>query len=143
MGEFFKNLTTTWWGILIIVLASIIVLFLFSMIFYRLFMKRFYDILLSGLALIILSPIYILLLILVRCKLGSPVIFKQLRPGKKGKIFKMHKFRTMTNEKDAEGNLLPDDQRMTKFGKLLRSTSLDELPEIWDIFRGKMSIIGP
>ncbi|MBO0448182.1 sugar transferase [Enterococcus sp. MJM12] len=111
--------------------------------FYRKYVKRCLDILLSGLALIILSPIFLIVAILVRTKLGSPVLFKQLRPGKNEYIFSMYKFRTMTDEKDSEGNLLPDEIRLTKFGKLLRSTSLDELPELWNILKGDMSIIGP
>ncbi|MCD1024647.1 sugar transferase [Enterococcus sp. SMC-9] len=111
--------------------------------FYRKYVKRCLDILLSGLALIVLSPIFLIVAILVRTKLGSPVLFKQLRPGKNEHIFPMYKFRTMTDEKDSTGNLLPDEMRLTKFGKLLRSTSLDELPELWNILKGDMSIIGP
>lgn len=110
---------------------------------YRLFVKRLLDIVLSGTALIILSPVYLILAILIRVKLGSPVIFHQERPGKDEKIFTLCKFRTMTDERDENGNLLPDNVRLTKFGKLLRSTSLDELPELWNIFKGDMSIIGP
>lgn len=90
-----------------------------------------------------LSPIYLIVAILVRIKLGSPVIFKQERPGKDEKIFKMYKFRSMTSETDEEGNLLPDDVRLTSFGKKLRATSLDELPEIFNILKGDMSIVGP
>ena len=110
---------------------------------YKHFFKRFFDILLSGLALIVFSPIMLITAILVRCKLGGPAVFAQYRPGKNNKIFKLYKFRTMTNERDAEGNLLPDEQRMTKFGNALRKTSLDELPQLWNIFKGDMSIIGP
>lgn len=110
---------------------------------YRRFFKRVFDVALSGCALIFLSPIYIVLAVLIRVKLGGPVLFVQERPGKNEKIFKMYKFRTMTNEKDENGDLLPDEKRLTKFGKLLRSTSLDELPEIWNICKGDMSIIGP
>ncbi|UNM90479.1 sugar transferase [Vagococcus sp. CY52-2] len=106
-------------------------------------MKRFLDIILSGLALIVLSPIYLVVAILVRTKLGSPVIFIQKRPGKDNKVFNMYKFRTMTDRRDGQGNLLPDDERLTSFGKILRSTSLDELPELWNIFKGDMSIVGP
>ena len=105
--------------------------------------KRILDFMLSLIALICLSPVMLITAILVRVKLGSPIIFKQLRPGKDEKIFPMYKFRTMTDEKDAEGNLLPDEIRLTKFGKLLRSTSLDELPELFNILKGDMSIIGP
>lgn len=110
---------------------------------YEKYIKRSLDILLSGMALIILSPVMLIVAILVRVKLGTPVIFCQERPGKDERIFKMHKFRTMTDARDADGTLLPDAERLTPFGKKLRSTSLDELPELWDIFRGKMSIVGP
>lgn len=110
---------------------------------YRLFFKRFLDFILSLLAIIVLSPVYLIVAILVRLKLGSPVIFTQERPGKNEKIFKMYKFRTMTNETDEKGNLLSDEIRLTKFGKLLRSTSLDELPELFNILKGDMSIVGP
>lgn len=111
--------------------------------FYDRYIKRFLDILLSGLALIILSPVLLVTAVLVRCKLGSPVFFHQDRPGKDGKIFRLYKFRTMTDKKDAQGNLLLDKDRLTKFGKLLRATSLDELPELWNILKGDMSIVGP
>lgn len=110
---------------------------------YRHFFKRLLDIIISLVALILLSPVLLITAILVRTKLGSPIIFKQARPGKNNKIFNMYKFRSMTDEKDEEGNLLPDDVRLTKFGKLLRSTSLDELPELWNILKGDMSIVGP
>ena len=98
--------------------------------------KRKLDILLSGMALVILSPIMAVTAWQVRKKLGSPVLFTQLRPGKGEKIFKMYKFRTMTDERDARGNLLPDEQRMTEFGKFLRESSLDELPELFNILKG-------
>ena len=111
--------------------------------FYQVIVKRPQDFLLSLLAIIILSPVLIVLAILVKVKLGGPVIFKQKRPGKNGKIFSLYKFRTMTNEKDENGNLLPDEKRLTKFGKKLRSTSLDELPELFNILFGHMSIVGP
>ena len=111
--------------------------------FYEKFVKRFLDIFLSGMALIILSPILFVTAILVRVKLGSPVIFCQERPGRDEKIFKLHKFRSMSDARDENGNLLPDEIRLGKFGRNLRATSLDELPELWDIFRGKMSIVGP
>lgn len=110
---------------------------------YRRVFKRFFDIVLSGLALIVLSPVLLIVAVLVRTKLGSPVIFCQERPGKGEKIFKMYKFRSMTDARDENGDLLPDEVRLTKFGKLLRSTSLDELPELWNIFKGDMSIVGP
>ena len=110
---------------------------------YKLFFKRFFDFILSLIAIIMLSPVYLIVIVLVRIKLGSPVFFTQKRPGKDEKTFKMYKFRTMTNEVDENGNLLPDDKRLTKFGKLLRSTSLDELPELFNILKGDMSIVGP
>ena len=110
---------------------------------YKRYIKRLLDIILSGMALIILSPVLLVVAILVRTKLGSPVIFHQERPGKDEKIFTLCKFRTMTDARDEKGNLLPDSVRLTKFGKLLRATSLDELPELWNIFKGDMSIIGP
>ena len=105
--------------------------------------KRCIDMILSGIALVLLSPVYVVLMVLVRVKLGSPVFFSQERPGRYGKIFRMYKFRSMTDARDARGELLPDEQRLTEFGKLLRSTSLDELPELWNIFKGDMSIVGP
>lgn len=111
--------------------------------FYQLFGKRILDILLSGIALIVLSPIILIVGFLVRIKLGSPIIFKQERPGKREKIFSMYKFRTMTDERDHNGEYLPDEIRLTKFGKMLRATSLDELPELWNILKGDMSIVGP
>lgn len=110
---------------------------------YQRFVKRLLDILLSGVALLILSPIFLILAILVRVKLGSPVLFRQERPGLHQQIFTLKKFRTMTDKKDAEGNLLPDKDRLPTFGRFLRSTSLDELPELWNIFVGDMSLIGP
>lgn len=110
---------------------------------YAKYIKRWLDFILSLLAIIILSPILLIVALLVRIKLGSPVIFKQKRPGLHEKIFTLYKFRTMTDEKDKDGNLLPDDQRLTKFGKLLRSTSLDEIPELFNILKGDMSIVGP
>ena len=111
--------------------------------FYEKYIKRLLDILLSGSALIVLSPVLLVTAILVRIKLGSPVLFCQERPGKDENIFKLYKFRTMTDTRDKNGSLLPDEIRLTKFGKLLRSTSLDELPELWNIFKGDMSIVGP
>lgn len=110
---------------------------------YEKYIKRPQDMLCALLALIVLSPILFITAFLVRVKLGSPVIFKQERPGLNGKIFTLYKFRTMTDERDSEGNLLPDEVRLTKFGKFLRSTSLDELPELFNILKGDMSIIGP
>ena len=105
--------------------------------------KRFLDVFLSSGAIIVLSPIFIILAICVRIKLGSPVLFTQDRPGKDKKIFKLYKFRTMTNQRDENGNLLSDDVRLTKFGRILRSTSLDELPELINIIKGDMAIVGP
>lgn len=110
---------------------------------YAKYFKRMLDFILSLIALIILSPILLIVAILVRIKLGSPIIFKQQRPGKNEKIFTLYKFRTMTDKKDENGNLLPDSERLTKFGKLLRSTSLDELPELINILKGNMAIVGP
>ncbi len=110
---------------------------------YRRFFKRPMDFFLSLTALIILSPVLVIIGLLVRIKLGSPVIFKQERPGLNEKIFTMYKFRTMTEEKDENGKLLPNKKRLTKFGKLLRATSLDELPELFNVLKGDMSLIGP
>ncbi|OPL08175.1 MAG: sugar transferase [delta proteobacterium ML8_F1] len=110
---------------------------------YRRFLKRPMDFILSLMAIIVLSPALIIVAILVRFKLGSPVLFKQKRPGLNEKIFTMYKFRTMTDEKDENGELLPNHMRLTKFGKILRATSLDELPELFNILKGDMSIIGP
>lgn len=110
---------------------------------YRRYIKRMLDVLISGIALVVLSPVILLLFLLVRIKLGSPVIFRQERPGYETRIFTLRKFRTMTDARDEEGGLLPDADRLTGFGRLLRKTSLDELPELWNIFRGDMSLIGP
>ena len=110
---------------------------------YQKFFKRFLDVVLSACALVILSPVLLVIAVLVRVKLGSPVIFCQERPGKDEKIFKMYKFRSMTDARDENGELLTDELRLTKFGRLLRSTSLDELPELWNILKGDMSIVGP
>jgi lipopolysaccharide/colanic/teichoic acid biosynthesis glycosyltransferase len=100
-------------------------------------------VILAGGALVVLSPVLTVTAVLVRTKLGSPVIFHQDRPGKDGKIFRLYKFRSMTDEKDENGELLPDEVRLTSFGKKLRATSLDELPELWNIVKGDMSIVGP
>ena len=110
---------------------------------YRRVGKRLMDIVISGSALVILSPVLLVVAVLVRVKLGSPVIFHQKRPGKDEKIFTLCKFRTMTDGRDENGELLPDEVRLTSFGKLLRATSLDDLPELWNIFKGEMSLIGP
>mgnify|MGYP000226358540 FL=1 len=111
--------------------------------FYEKYIKRLLDILCSLVVLVMFWWLYIILAILVRIKLGSPILFKQQRPGKNEKIFNMYKFRTMTDARDENGNLLPDEMRLTKFGKMLRATSLDELPEIFNILKGDMSLIGP
>ena len=111
--------------------------------FYEKFVKRFLDLVLSGMALLMLSPVLLVMAILVRVKLGSPVIFRQERPGKDEKIFRLHKFRSMSDARDENGALLPDEVRRGRFGRILRATSNDELPELFDIFRGKMSIVGP
>lgn len=109
---------------------------------YKVF-KRFCNILISGVALIVLSPVFLCLFIMSKIMIGGPVILKQARVGKGGRIFMSYKFRSMTNAKDKDGNLLPDDKRITKFGKFIRTTSLDELPQLWNIFKGDMSLIGP
>jgi len=106
-------------------------------------LKRLLDICVSGLALLLLSPVLVVLAILVRVKLGSPVLFRQTRPGLHGKPFEMMKFRTMTDSRDANGELLPDDQRLVPFGRFLRNSSLDELPELFNVLRGDMSLVGP
>lgn len=110
---------------------------------YAKYIKRILDLILSLMALIVLMPLMIIIGILVRINLGSPIIFKQKRPGKNEKIFTLYKFRTMTDKRDIDGNLLPDEYRLTKFGKFLRSTSLDELPELINIIKGDMAIVGP
>lgn len=110
---------------------------------YQKYFKRILDILCALAAMIVFCWLYAIIAILVRVKLGSPVIFKQERPGLHEKIFTLYKFRTMTDAKDENGNLLPDEVRLTKFGKLLRSTSLDELPEAWNMLKGDMSVVGP
>lgn len=111
--------------------------------FYEKYIKRPQDFLCALLALIVLSPVMLVVAILIRSKLGSPVIFKQERPGLNGKVFKLYKFRSMSDAKDAEGNLLSDEERLGTFGKKLRSTSLDELPELVNILKGDMSVVGP
>ena len=149
MKEFFEKLISEWWGITIIVVVALVVWVLLSALLYRPFFKRFYDVVLSGLAIIVLSPVLLILIVLGAIKMKGDPFFTQMRPGKinkrtgKEKIFKLIKFRTMTCEKDENGNLLPDEKRLTKYGKILRSTSLDELPELFNIFIGNMSIVGP
>ena len=110
---------------------------------YKLFFKRIIDIFLSVIFILLFWWLYIIIVILVRRKLGSPVIFRQKRPGLNEKIFTMYKFKTMTDKKDENGNLLPDKDRLTKFGKFLRSTSLDEIPELLNVLKGEMSLVGP
>lgn len=106
-------------------------------------MKRLLDIVASAIVLVVLSPVYLLVSVLVALRLGRPVLFTQDRPGYGGRIFRLYKFRTMTNERDAAGNLLPDPERLTPFGRFLRSTSLDEIPEFWNVLKGDMSLVGP
>ena len=110
---------------------------------YRNCIKRLLDIVISLCGLLLLSPVYLILALLVRKKLGTPVIFKQERPGRNEKIFQLYKFRSMTDERDENGDLLPDEARLTSFGRKLRSTSLDELPELFNILKGDMSVVGP
>ncbi len=149
MKDFFECLFSQWWGIAISIVVALVVLVFLSALFYSQFFKRFYDVLLSGLAIIVLSPVFLVLILLGAIKMKGNPFFTQLRPGKKDKrtgkekIFRLIKFRTMTCEKDEQGNLLPDEKRLTRYGKILRSTSLDELPELFNIFVGHMSIVGP
>ena len=110
---------------------------------YRKYVKRLLDIIMAAAGIIVLSPVMLVTAFLVHIKLGSPVIFKQKRPGKNERIFEMYKFRSMTDERDQDGNLLPDEVRLTEFGKKLRATSLDELPELFNILKGDMSVVGP
>ncbi len=140
---FVSFLVTTWWGITLLSLLGACVLLLLSALFYRQFFKRFYDVLLSGIAILLLSPVFLVLIVLGAVKMKGNPFFTQLRPGRGERIFRLVKLRSMTNERDAEGNLLPDEQRLTRYGKLLRSTSLDELPELFNIFAGQMAIVGP
>lgn len=148
MKEFFNTLTTTPWGITIICVVAVALWLVLSIVLYRPFFKRFYDFVLSLVGLIVLSPILLILIIVTAVAMHGNPFFTQLRPGKRDKngnekIFRLIKFRTMSNKKDANGNLLPDEQRLNKFGKILRSTSLDELPELINILKGDMSIVGP
>lgn len=146
MIEFF---TTNPWGIFLLIVFAVIILILLSAIFYKSFFKRFYDIVLSFIAIALLSPVLLILIVVGAIKMKGNPFFTQLRPGKIDKktgeerIFRLIKFRSMTCEKDENGNLLPDNKRLTKYGKFLRSTSLDELPELFNIFIGNMSIVGP
>lgn len=143
MKEFFDNLIKQPYGIPLIVAVCVILLFLLSVFLYKIFFKRFYDIVLSFLAIVVLSPFLLFLTVLGAMKMGGNPFFTQKRPGKNEKIFRLYKFRTMNNRKDEEGKLLPDSERLTKYGKFLRAVSLDELPELFNILLGHMSIIGP
>ena len=143
MEQFLEFLLGTTGGYIIIALVGLCAFVGLSAIYYKGFFKRFYDIFLSGLAIILLSPVLLVLMVVGAIKMKGNPFFTQLRPGKNEKIFKLVKFRTMTCEKDENGNLLPDDKRLTRYGKILRSTSLDELPELFNIFIGQMSIVGP
>lgn len=149
MKEFFQTLISTWWGITIICVVAAALLFLLSMWLYKPFFKRFYDFVLSLLALVVLSPLLLILTVVGAIAMKGNPFFTQLRPGKinkktgKEKIFRLIKFRTMSNAKDKDGNLLPDEKRLNGYGKFLRSTSLDELGELVNILRGDMSIVGP
>ena len=143
MGKLLAFIAENWLMVTLGALGAVAVILLLSILFYRSFFKRFYDIVLSGCALLVLSPLLLALTIIGAVKMKGNPFFTQQRPGKNEKIFKLIKFRTMTCEKDSEGNLLPDEQRLTKYGRFLRSTSLDELPELINIFVGDMSIVGP
>ena len=148
MEKFFRDLTNTWWGITILCVVGAAVWILLSAALYRQFFKRFYDFVLSLIAIVVLSPLLLILTIVGAIAMRGNPFFTQLRPGKKDKngnekIFRLIKFRTMSNKKDADGNLLPDAQRLNKYGKFLRSTSLDELGELINILKGDMSIVGP
>ncbi|MCR9190137.1 MAG: sugar transferase [Alteromonadaceae bacterium] len=105
--------------------------------------KRLFDIAVGAAGLLIMLPVMLVLAVLIRCKLGSPILFTQVRPGRNARSFKMFKFRTMQNAVDSKGNALPDEKRITSFGQILRSTSLDELPELWNVLKGDMSLVGP
>lgn len=138
-----------WYYVVAIVIGGVAVWLLLSSVFYRCFFKRFYDVLLSGIAILVFSPLFLILIVSGAIKMKGNPFFTQMRPGKinkktgKERIFKLIKFRTMTCEKDEQGNLLPDEKRLTRYGKKLRSTSLDEIPELFNIFIGDMSIVGP
>lgn len=148
MEKFFRELTNTWWGITILCVVCAAVWILLSAALYRQFFKRFYDFVLSLIAIVVLSPLLLILTIVGAIAMRGNPFFTQLRPGKKDKngnekIFRLIKFRTMSNKKDADGNLLSDAQRLNKYGTFLRSTSLDELGELINILKGDMSIVGP
>ena len=149
MDKIINTLTTSWWGIVIICAVGLVALIGISAALYRQFFKRFYDIVLSGLAILCLSPILLILIIVGAIKMKGNPFFTQLRPGKvskktgEEKIFKLIKFRTMTNARDENGNLLPDHIRLNGYGRFLRSTSIDELPSLINILIGDISIVGP
>ena len=137
-----------WWQILLTALGGAALLLVPSIVFYKQFFKRFWDVVLSGFAIVVLLPLLLILTVVGAIAMRGNPFFTQKRPGKKGKdgverIFKLIKFRTMSNKKDADGNLLPDKDRLNTYGNFLRSTSLDELPELFNIFVGQMSIVGP
>jgi|GEM_PF-256032 len=139
----FLEFLTSPWGIVTIVAVSLVLVITISIPLYRVLFKRFYDIILSFVAIILLLPLLLLLMIMGRIAMKGNPFFTQERPGKKEKIFKLIKLRTMTNQRDQNGNLLPDEKRLNKYGKILRTLSLDELPQLFNIFVGHMSIIGP
>ena len=143
MSEIFTRIFSSTYGIVVFSVVVVILWIVLSVVLYRLFFKRFYDILLSFIAIIVLSPLLLVLIVLGAINMKGNPFFVQRRPGKNEKIFYLLKFRTMTSEKDENGVLLPDEKRLTRYGRFLRATSLDELPEIFDIFIGKMSISGP
>lgn len=148
MEKFFCELTNTWWGITILCVVGAAVWILLSAALYRQFFKRFYDFILSLIAIVLLSPLLLILTIVGAIAMRGNPFFTQLRPGKKDKngnekIFRLIKFRTMSNKKDADGNLLPDELRLNKYGAFLRKSSLDELGEFVNILKGDMSIVGP
>lgn len=148
MEKFFRDLTNTWWGVTILCVVGAAVWILLSAALYRQFFKRFYDFVLSLIAIVVLSPLLLILTIAGAIAMRGNPFFTQLRPGKKDKngnekIFRLIKFRTMSNKKDADGNLLPDAQRLNKYGAFLRKSSLDELGELINILKGDMSIVGP
>ena len=137
-----------WYFSVLVIVFSVAFWLALSSLFYKQFFKRFYDIVLSFIAIIVLSPVLLVLAVLGRVKMKGSPFFLQERPGKKGKdgnerIFKLVKFRSMTEEKDGEGNYLPDEVRLTRYGRILRASSLDELPELFNILKGDMSIVGP
>ena len=143
MIETFKYLTSVWWGVFLITIIGLILVLIVSALLYKVFFKRLYDILLALTAILVLSPVLLILIVLGAINMHGNPFFCQLRPGKGEKIFRLIKFRTMSNQKDSDGNLLPDNKRLTKYGKFLRASSLDELPGCFNILFGQMSIVGP